>query len=207
MSNLGVIYGQGDLNGDNNFDLIIPDMDFKDDSGKYLSKVNIYFGSNTIDTTISKAIFGTQTYSSFGQKTIFLGDLNNDGYDELGITAPSFRGNDTIVGKFYIYSMQKITVVEDASFNEELKDFSLEQNYPNPFNPTTTIEFTIPEDGNVKFELFNSLGQKIRSIAEGMYKAGCNRINLTGDNLTTGVYFYRILFKNHSVTKKMTFIK
>jgi mannan endo-1,4-beta-mannosidase len=74
------------------------------------------------------------------------------------------------------------------------KDFILYQNYPNPFNPTTTIRFTLRKDAFIKVELFNSLGEQIKVIADGIRTAGTYRLFLSFNNylLSSGVYFYRL---------------
>ncbi len=68
------------------------------------------------------------------------------------------------------------------------------QNYPNPFNPSTTIQFTLVNQANVKIELFNSLGELVRVIYQGHEDAGTHNIFLSFDNalLSSGVYFYRL---------------
>jgi len=70
--------------------------------------------------------------------------------------------------------------------------FNLAQNYPNPFNPTTTIAFDLPEAGNVKLVLMNTLGEVVKTIAHGEYHAGHYEVVFDSQDLSTGVYFYRI---------------
>ncbi|HLB01118.1 MAG TPA: T9SS type A sorting domain-containing protein [Bacteroidota bacterium] len=71
--------------------------------------------------------------------------------------------------------------------------FSLSQNYPNPFNPTTTIEFTIPEDAIVSLKVYNMLGQEVATLADlEEFTAGENWVELDGATLATGIYYYRI---------------
>jgi hypothetical protein len=69
--------------------------------------------------------------------------------------------------------------------------FELFQNYPNPFNPSTTIRYSLPTRSSVTLTVFNTLGQKVRSLAEGEQGAGYHEVTLDGTNLSSGVYLYR----------------
>jgi hypothetical protein len=81
-----------------------------------------------------------------------------------------------------------------SSLYEVPKAFSLSQNYPNPFNPTTTIEFSIPEDAVVTLRVYNMLGQVVATLADREeFGAGENWVELDGAKLATGVYYYRIV--------------
>ncbi len=80
-----------------------------------------------------------------------------------------------------------------SSLYEVPKTFSLSQNYPNPFNPTTTIEFTIPEDAVVTLRVYNMLGQVVATLADREeFSAGENWVEMDGAKLATGVYYYQI---------------
>jgi len=94
------------------------------------------------------------------------------------------------------------------------RTFSLGQNYPNPFNPTTTIEFynpeTAPADATV--EVFNIIGQRVKTIFDGPALPGVNRVIWDGkdDNehsVATGIYFYRLKTDRITDTKKMMLLK
>ncbi|HSD63642.1 MAG TPA: T9SS type A sorting domain-containing protein [Ignavibacteriaceae bacterium] len=90
-----------------------------------------------------------------------------------------------------------------------INDFNLYQNYPNPFNPSTTIQYSLKKTALVKIELYNSLGQLIKIIENGIRKAGSYRLYLSFDNnlLGSGVYFYRMQAGNFAETKKMILLK
>jgi hypothetical protein len=96
------------------------------------------------------------------------------------------------------------------------RDWMLYQNYPNPFNPSTTIEFDVPEEWGkiprVAIQIFNILGQKVKTIDVGMHDAGrykrvWNGTNEVGARVATGVYFYRLLAGDYVSTKKMIMLK
>ncbi len=91
-------------------------------------------------------------------------------------------------------------------------DFSLEQNYPNPFNPSTTFDFSLPKQSLVKIDIFNVLGQKIKTLADGEYEAGKYSVNWdgtdnNGSSAATGIYFYKMNADDFQDTKKLMLLK
>jgi len=85
------------------------------------------------------------------------------------------------------------TPVDYSSLYNVPSTFALSQNYPNPFNPTTTIEFSIPEDAAVTLRVFNMLGQVVATLADHEeFGSGENSIDFDATKLSSGVYFYRI---------------
>jgi len=90
--------------------------------------------------------------------------------------------------------------------------YALTQNYPNPFNPTTTIDYSIPKSGNVELVIFNMTGQKVRTLVSGKQDAAFYKIvwdgrNDLGENVASGMYFYRLVSGSFSKIEKMTLIK
>ena len=103
-----------------------------------------------------------------------------------------------------------------ATDNEDNKitpsEFALSQNYPNPFNPSTEISFSIDQALDINLSIYNMLGQKVRTIAEGAKNAGThivqwNGIDDLGKSVSTGIYLYRLTSGSNSITKKMAFMK
>jgi len=90
---------------------------------------------------------------------------------------------------------------------KEIPDYYLNQNYPNPFNPTTTINFTLFKENNVKIEIFNVLGQKIVTLLNTNLSAGSHEVEFTAANLSSGVYFYMIQAGEIQKIKKMILSK
>jgi trimeric autotransporter adhesin len=85
--------------------------------------------------------------------------------------------------------------------------YTLEQNFPNPFNPSTTIRYEIPRDVKVTIEVYNILGQKIRTLVDEEHSAGVYQIVFTGEMLASGVYFYRLQAGNYTEIKKMVLLR
>ncbi len=85
--------------------------------------------------------------------------------------------------------------------------YELMQNYPNPFNPTTTIKFSLPKDEKVQMDIFNALGQMVVKLVDKIYKKGIHEVIFMGDNLPSGVYFYKIQAGSYCKIRKMILIK
>jgi len=87
------------------------------------------------------------------------------------------------------------------------EEYDLAQNYPNPFNPTTTISFSLPEAGHVSLKVYNILGQEVRSLLNEYRDAGVHKVHFDADNLSSGMYFYRLTSESFSESKKMMLVK
>jgi hypothetical protein len=91
-------------------------------------------------------------------------------------------------------------------------EFSLAQNYPNPFNPETNIEFALPSAERVRVAIFNLLGQEVSVVADGDYAAGSHTVvwrgtDQNGNQVASGMYFYRLETPQGSQTRKMLLLK
>ena len=90
--------------------------------------------------------------------------------------------------------------------------YGLSQNYPNPFNPTTSIEFALPQASEVSLEIYNLLGQKVRTLISGYVAAGYintswDGLDQNGKDLSSGTYIYRLQTGDMSFSKKMVLMK
>ena len=91
-------------------------------------------------------------------------------------------------------------------------DFVLSQNYPNPFNPTTQIAFDLPTKSHVALTVYNVLGQRVitlvnEKLAAGKYVADWNGRSSGGNEVASGIYFYRLHTEQFTQTKKMVLLK
>jgi hypothetical protein len=85
--------------------------------------------------------------------------------------------------------------------------FELSQNYPNPFNPSTTIQFSLPKATQLKINIYNMIGELVRTLADGNYDAGYHKVTLNAADLPSGAYIYRIESVDFVQVKKMILIK
>lgn len=126
----------------------------------------------------------------------------------------SFRDKSVTSGKFF-YRLKQIDIDGKYKYSIEIEiemkqlptEYVLEQNYPNPFNPTTEINFSIPTAGNVKLVVYNSIGQQVTELLNSNIEIGNHKVNFDANNLSSGIYFYRISTGNFTKVKKMLVIK
>jgi len=85
--------------------------------------------------------------------------------------------------------------------------YLLFQNYPNPFNSSTIIRYAIPKQGVVVIELYNSLGQKLRTLVDGFHEPGSYQINLDAEPLASGVYFCILRVTGDARLRKLTILR
>lgn len=105
-----------------------------------------------------------------------------------------------------IYKRTFVVGVENIS-SEIPIEYRLEQNHPNPFNPSTTIQFSIPEQSFVKLEVFNSLGEKVSTLVSEELSAGSYNYEWNAEKLSSGIYYYKLSANGFSKTNKMILLK
>lgn len=81
------------------------------------------------------------------------------------------------------------------------------QNYPNPFNPVTNIKFALTDRKDVRVEVYDRIGRKISTLVDEPLGRGFHTVQFDGTGLASGVYFYRILTDQTSITRKMVLVK
>ncbi len=147
------------------------------------------------DTTILDEItFGEQeTDLSYGRYP--------DGTGEFIVMTPSFSAAN----------VNGITSVDDAGV-EIPADISLAQNYPNPFNPETTIKYFLPQKSMVTLKIFNTLGEVVRTLREGMESSGMktavwNGTDDAGKKVSSGHYIYQLKTNGFLESRKMILLK
>ncbi|MFQ6113549.1 MAG: S8 family serine peptidase, partial [bacterium] len=132
---------------------------------------------------------------------------------DLGATG---EDNDFGAGRIDAFEAVQslITGIEEEIPNLPTQ-FTLQQNYPNPFNPTTTINYTIPRslsNSIVKLDIYNTLGQRIRTLVNEKHTAGNYQVQWDGKNddamqVSSGLYLYRLSAGSFVQIKKMLLLR
>lgn len=131
---------------------------------------------------------------------------------------------DVEIGKTYYYKLYsqdfngdifQYPLVESTTALAIPETFALQQNFPNPFNPTTKITFSVPQKADVKLEIYNMLGQKIRTLVDDQFEAGIyedvvwDATDNNGNLVANGIYYLVLVSdaQNFKQVRKMVFMK
>jgi hypothetical protein len=118
-------------------------------------------------------------------------------------TNPSIYKQDTCI----VIVVNTIGIKQISSI---VNGYELKQNYPNPFNPSTSIEFSLQKNSDVSMVVYDMQGKEVarlinnRKLEQGSYKYDFNSSDF---NLSSGVYFYKLVAGDFVSTKKMLLIK
>jgi len=166
---------------------------------------------------------GTQVYHvpstgviSVNGTTININDLPK--FDELKVIVRSFTGlinGQSLAGLAEVETNARISyydVFGITTISTTADKFSLSQNYPNPFNPATKIRYSIAVSGksqhNVRLLVYDITGRLVSVLVNSMQKAGVYEADFNGQNLASGIYFYKLnVDENFSDVKKMVLVK
>ncbi|MBE2279795.1 MAG: T9SS type A sorting domain-containing protein [Ignavibacteriaceae bacterium] len=161
------------------------------DDGTGNTRVELQDGNNSYNNNWEPGLPGTQV--------------------ELGAVFQSLTGV-----LYFSFSNYKLVPRKDSDFvgyttsiHEGVSphQFELSQNYPNPFNPATSINYSIKEAGNVKMEIYNLLGEKVKTIVDQYQEAGTFKVIFDASELNSGVYFYKLTSGSQNIIKKMMLVK
>lgn len=162
----------------------------------------LYLFSSGVPSTepSSPLVYATDSIDFSGQGSIYL----SNNYAQSGLNGCSIKIDGIRIGNSWAASV--LSSVKLIS-NEVPSGFSLHQNYPNPFNPSTIIEYGIPEYGFVKLKVYDVLGNEIKTLVSENLQAGKYEVDFSGENLPSGIYYYRLEANGFSVSKNMILVK
>lgn len=210
-------------------EIVVQNWDFITSQWKNFLRYNYsYDGNNNITVFLYQSWDGAawvndsqtlNTYNGFKLATVTdqywdAGAWQNSNYNQY-----SYDANDNLTeilyqqwnGSMYenyakiVYTYITVTDAEDESINPS--SFALLQNYPNPFNPATIISWEMPVSGFTTLKVYDVLGNEITTLVNEEKPAGRYEINFDANNLSSGVYYYRITTGNFTQTKKMILMR
>ncbi len=176
-----------------------------------LSAYGVTFGGNNFYDSASNFQFGVSprvvvnggiTYYFRGWTGLGTGAYTSS--DSTGLdTIVTWHTNNPIVEQ----ARWTTTIGINQIGNEVPFAYNLFQNYPNPFNPTTTIRYDILKAGDVQIAVYDVLGKEVNRLVNSKHSPGKFEVNFNADNLSSGMYYYKITAGDFVAVKKMIIIK
>lgn len=160
-----------------------------------------------IDSLSTSEDFGSSPLSPGESRTISLHVFPLQDHATAVISLRLYNENN--ISEEYIVDFEASTIANSVDENGMELSFNLEQNYPNPFNPSTTINYTIPVNNSgdltfVSLKVYNILGSEIKTLVSNYQRSGKYSIKFDAQqNLSSGVYFYKLSVENYQQVKKM----
>lgn len=192
----GTLYLVGSASGD---DFIIEITT----SGEFVSQINISFIRNPAGLAYAPSS------RKGSERSLYIVDRGVDnGFNP--------KEND---GRIYEISLGRVSHKETIGGHSELgtpeflpETISLSPNYPNPFNLETRIQYSLPEEAQVKLLVFNLNGQLVRELVNGIQSPGYksvvwNGLDILGREVGSGVYFVQLIAANQSFVRKVSLLK
>ncbi len=143
----------------------------------------------------------------FDYQDHFEGDYSTE-YDVIAFMPNYFPEDDPGDQVFYWDDVEMFISTNVADSGSEIpRQTELKQNYPNPFNPTTTIDFSLAEQSEIRLNVYNMLGQQVATLARGTHQAGTHTVHFDASQLSSGMYLYRLYSGEQVLTNKMLLIK
>lgn len=91
--------------------------------------------------------------------------------------------------------------------NSFIYNFNLYQNYPNPFNPITSIRFDVAKAQHLKLSVYDLLGREVKVLFDSFAPTGFVSVDFNAEDLSSGIYIYRLIGENVNISKKMMLLK
>jgi hypothetical protein len=187
-------------------------MDYENDGDLDFLTVNDRLEENGITVFLNDGIGNFTTrencffpFASGLPRSVVASDFDQDGKTDIAIVSSVDVGVDSL---FVLYNLGGgIVGIQEQETGEIPTSFSLAQNFPNPFNPTTTIQFSLPQAGDVTLKIYNLLGEEVKTLVNEYKELGNHSVQFNANSLASGIYFYRIQAGSFVETKKMILLK
>ena len=185
-----------DFNGDGNLDYLTTVVTDGNTTGWIIYDI-------INNSTIYEYDFSETGEDSRGET--YLADIDGDSEVEIISSIEYNDGLGNEIGTTYFFSTGiSLGVNQQISIPDNYKLF---QNYPNPFNPTTTIQYEMPQNGNVNVSIYNIKGELVEKLVDGYKSTGKYSIQWNPKNISSGQYFYQISVGGFVQTRKMVLLK
>ena len=155
-----------------------------------------------VDSVATTSDFGSTPLSPGETREVAMHvfPLVNPGTGIVQMQAATFRNPNNRITVDLTATVNPVSVEDE---NTLVIDYYLAQNYPNPFNPSTKINFGLEKAGEVEITVYNILGNKVATLVSVFKSAGNHSVSFDASNLSSGIYFYKIVTNGFVQTRKM----
>ncbi|MBN8546465.1 MAG: T9SS type A sorting domain-containing protein [Ignavibacteria bacterium] len=187
-----------------------------------LAPLPVELTSFSVSTSGSRVILSWTTATEVNNRAFEVERKDNSAWRTIGsvagngtTTAPksySFTDESAFSGRVE-YRLKQIDFDGTSSYSNSVEvdmtpmEFGLSQNYPNPFNPSTVISFSLPVSSNVSLKVYNTLGEKVAELVNGVMPAGNHSVEFNAAKLNSGLYIYEIKAGEFTSSRKMLLLK
>ncbi len=126
------------------------------------------------------------------------------GYNSAKVTLTATDRERKEASQTFTISVISGTGTEDEELPTEVE---LSRNYPNPFNPQTTIDYALPQAGDVSLIVYDMLGREVEVLVDGPKTAGRHTVRFGANDLPNGVYVYRLAAGEKTIVRTMVLVK
>ena len=182
-------------------------------------------GSTGISTSPILAWNSVNGATSYRLQVSLSSSFSTTTVDQSGTTSTSYTASGLLTNSTYYWRVNASNAEGTSPFspvwsfttsgptsvqrigNEVPTGYELSQNFPNPFNPRTTIEFSLPNDSEVRLTIFNAIGAEVQTLVRDKFVAGRYSVEWDAGNVPSGIYFYRLAAGSFVQTKKLVLLR
>ena len=168
-------------------------LDYKDVEGKKITPELLKsLGKKAVPDTSTENVYWPTFLNYKDSEKKYSEDSTSYSFDRqwyFGFDAGGLTFEDSLENPQKI-TVDNLTAVDDYKIGA--REFKVYQNYPNPFNPSTTIEYYLPKESDVELKVYNVLGEEVKTLVDKVEASGDYKVNFTSDNLSSGVYIYKM---------------
>lgn len=180
--------------------------------GHYPDSLAVYYVNRHSQLTLLLKTYLTDQFQSYSS---FLPEDSIDVISSIRFYAwgSGQTSSDILSGILSVDDVQLTFGISSLATNfyddtiHKVKTYKLFDNFPNPFNPSTTIQFSIPEESDVTLRVYDVLGNEMATLVGEYKSAGEYEVEFDASALSSGIYFYKLQSGVFTKTKKMILVR
>jgi hypothetical protein len=147
-----------------------------------------------------------ETQNGFSVRTISYFIISNNGSSVSVDASDTLQSNSGTINVSSVgWSNSSVTAVQES--NAIPAGYTLLQNYPNPFNPITKIKFGLPSNAFTTLKIYDIVGREVKTLVNAEMTTGYHEVELNANDLSSGIYLYKLHANNYTDVKKLILLK